>query len=69
LSDVNGVEIYEGDIVKLKRKAGWGTAAGDIEVVKWDQRKCRYTIGNSDLTDTKYLLVIGNIHQNPELLP
>ena len=55
--------IYEGDIVKLKRKAGWGTSSGQTEVVQWDSRKCRYTIGSSDLTDTKHLTVIGNIYE------
>lgn len=67
LKDSEETLIYEGDIVKLKRKAGWGSKAGDIEDVKWDTRKCRYTIGNSDLTDTKHLTIIGNIYENSSL--
>lgn len=69
LKDKNGTEIYEGDVVKVE-------GDGEIYRVKWIRsgfglepryNSPRYPVlGNVELR--KKIEVIGNIHENPELL-
>jgi len=72
LRDKNGKEIYEGDIVKISRFNGESVIHGAIF-----EKKGAYHVENGhDLADTDLLgafkpnivKVIGNIHENPELL-
>lgn len=71
LVDKNGVEIYEGDIL--------GGCNGSINGHEWKQEPITITFeygrfnvplwaAKGEWDSTHYLIVIGNIHDNPELL-
>lgn len=62
LKDSNNKLIYENDIVK--------NFNGDYYLVVWDTNSylLKYKDGDKLLTDPDYLEVIGNIHENTELL-
>ena len=66
LKDKTGKEIYEGDIAR------WNDGSGIYEIVfkngafmRFSKFKCYYSHINNDSGD---LEIIGNIHENPELL-
>ena len=75
LRDKNGREIYEGDIVNIVQRPCWYKGY-EKTVVKWDEIGFYPWTDVSSEIDRDYLAsrlpedieVIGNIHENPELL-
>lgn len=73
LTDKNGKKIFEGDIVSFKRvNALWLTTSRVGDVRYYDTLPIFYimaTTGDAwDWVDCEDIEVIGNIHDNPELL-
>ena len=69
LKDVNGKEIYEGDIVKWKSTHKVASGKIRIDTVTWDQETaCYLLMPFIHELHTADMGIIGNIHQNPELV-
>lgn len=78
LKDKNEKEIYEGDILKVSTEGRWADISGAIGVVEFSD-ELQWSFAYSK-TDTRIgfmpitwggfsdLEVIGNIHENPELI-
>ncbi len=76
LKDKNGKEIYEGDIVTYPNKKCFGVITfGEYEFGDYDtyQSGCGFYIDSENTSAQGYfhppiIEIIGNIHENPELL-
>ncbi|MCI2862373.1 YopX family protein [Staphylococcus hominis] len=70
LKDINGTEIYEGDIVRYNRGISWSVEKFPY-VVKNSLEGFVFEYGliqHSLFLKIEYVTVIGNIYENPELL-
>lgn len=75
LPDKNGKQIFEGDILFLRDSSG-GTHYDVVVAEYWNCSCCGGVFGFStehgdvdiDIRDHNHAEVIGNIHDNPELL-
>lgn len=64
LKDKNGKEIYEGDVVKC-----WDDEKGEVYFCDISlQYRVKFTNGDDEDLASCEAEVIGNIHENPELL-
>lgn len=67
LTDKNGVKIFEGDVVRSR-------ITGEESIVIWDELYSAFAIRNSKVRygfpkcDAKTYQVVGNIHDNFDLL-
>jgi uncharacterized phage protein (TIGR01671 family) len=68
LKDMNGKEIYEGDIVWFSVRADGGNAAKSFEGGAVTIDVCGVCFGQFVATHCYAYDVIGNIYENPELL-
>ena len=74
LADKNGVEIYEGDIIRFSEYEYCEVTTGYIRYCDDACAYCVFLIGEDSEVLMKYIEddclieIIGNIHENPELL-
>jgi uncharacterized phage protein (TIGR01671 family) len=72
LKDKHGKEIYEGDIVRISadpKDYGGYTGHDYIAIVEWNNDSLMFNLSDGHyFDDFEFIEVMGNIHENPELL-
>ena len=69
LKDKNGREIYEGDIIGGSNGSINGWEWPFKSEIKWNDEECGFNTPIwGDMDSTHYYNVLGNIHDNPDLL-
>ena len=67
LQDINGADIYEGDILHQLDPVSW-----EPVVVLFDNLRACYCVNKEQLQTSTIkqveLIIVGNVHQSPELL-
>ena len=63
LQDKNGVDIYDGDVISIDYIGTNSTHKYQPKQVKWDSEKCGFNVSKGIECE-----IIGNIHENPELI-
>ena len=64
LKDKNDKEIYEGDILRRSEEGGFDIVGG----VEWSEKAARFWVKRYYYPNGNKWEMIGNIHENPELL-
>lgn len=62
LTDKNGKEIYEGDVIKYE------SVYGDIGTKKVDFEEGMFCVSHLALAQLSSIEILGNIYENPELI-